>query len=70
MCNFAAHALTLEAGQATQSLKEKVQAKADKDISQLQDELKRKTEELEAVKTHHANTESDLIQTTDDAKSK
>ena len=68
--------MTLEAGQTTQSLKEEVQAeagkrrKADLEVTRLQDELKRKSEELEAVKMQHAQTESSLMQIAKDAKFK
>ena len=52
-------ALALEAGQETHHIEEKVQDESkkrrqdDEDMSRLYDELKRKTEELEAVKVHH-----------------
>ena len=42
----------------------------DQEIIRLQDELKKKSEELEAVKAQHANTESSLTQIVEEAKSK
>ena len=69
-------ALALEAGQVTHFLEEKLLAEsekrqqADNEISRLQSELKRMTEELEAVKTHNTEAQGALIQAADDATAK
>ena len=69
-------ALALEAGQATHFLEEKLRAEsekrqqADEEVHRLHDELKKKTEELEAVKAHNAEAQSVLSQAADDAVSK
>ena len=69
-------ALALEAGQATHQLEEKLQAEskkrqqADEEISRLQDELKKRAEEPEAIKTHHAEAQNALSQSVNDAVSK